>query len=86
MGGERSYRIKESKMSITQRNYNISEKEYETYKKWWEQHRKTCELEGVPTTIGGRVSVSFTPTSVGCSVFVECQCGISVDITDYDRW
>jgi len=37
--------------------------------------------------IGGHITYSFTPTSIGTAVTVECNiCGKKENITDYDSW
>ena len=36
--------------------------------------------------IGGRLTYSFTPTSLGCIVKVKCACGSEIDLTEYEEW
>jgi hypothetical protein len=36
--------------------------------------------------IGGHLSYSFTPTSIGEIVTVKCACGAELDVTDYDSF
>jgi hypothetical protein len=36
--------------------------------------------------IGGAVTYSFTPTSLGEVVKVKCACGKELDVSDYEGW
>lgn len=38
------------------------------------------------TSIGGRFTYSFSPTSIGTVVEVRCFCGAKEDVTEYDSW
>ena len=57
--------------------------------KWNRKHLDHCPLYGKDGAIGGRVSYTFTPTSLGQIVKVKCACGSEdseVDLTDYENW
>ena len=50
---------------------------------------KYCWEKGVPYTgaIGGGLTYSFTPTSVGVGLIVkESLSGETLDVTDYENW
>ena len=56
-----------------------------------EEHNKTCVYYDDGTqvapragAIGGTLTYSFTPTTIGTIVKVECACGGNADLTDYD--
>lgn len=52
---------------------------------WQKQHRGECSATG--GTIGGKYTVSFTPTSIGMVVKAQCNiCKEEQDVTDYDAW
>lgn len=51
---------------------------------WRETHDRTCRFTRNSGAIGGRLTFSFTPTSLFTRVDVECACGGEVDLTDYD--
>jgi len=36
--------------------------------------------------IGGAMSYSFSPTSLGTAIQVKCACGKLEDISDYENW
>lgn len=56
------------------------------FHEWDEAHKKRC-VNGDPMNqgaIGGRLTFSFTPTSLGEIQKVRCVCGEEIDLTDYD--
>ena len=64
----------------------IFELTYEESKKaidWIKNHKKECKLSS--GTIGGRFSYSFTPTGLGPLPSVQCACGESETLTNYDK-
>lgn len=64
-------------------SFTLSEKEQKAFEDWVAKQRK---LRPEPrTAIGGAVTYSFTPTSIGIVVTVE-YLGEKKDITDYDLW
>ncbi len=36
--------------------------------------------------VGGALTYSFTPTSLGVIVKLNCVCGDKIDVTEYERW
>ncbi len=62
--------------------------ELKSYLEWDREHKKVCKLYNNETqpAIGGRLTFSFTPTSLGPAVSVECACGEKHNCTDYDFW
>lgn len=36
--------------------------------------------------IGGALTYSFTPTTLGVVIKVKCACGKEIDVTDYEGW
>jgi hypothetical protein len=36
--------------------------------------------------IGGALTYSFTPTSLGVVIKAKCACGKEVDVSDYEGW
>lgn len=60
---------------------------------WLEGHDKDCPYydDGASPispsgAIGGRISYSFTPTGLGVITVVECACGDTRNLTDFDNW
>lgn len=54
---------------------------------WVKKHtKKKCKVYKNPGAIGGGMTYSFTPTGLGTIVKVQCGCGDSFDVTDYDNW
>lgn len=55
-------------------------KEYDLFR----QEHKHCECMG---TIGGKISIIFTPTGLGDCITVKCNsCGKEKEITDVSNW
>jgi hypothetical protein len=54
---------------------------------WNISHVESEECQEVGrSSIGGRLTYSFTPTGLGCVVVVRCACGAEIDLTDYTDW
>lgn len=68
--------------------FKLFEEEERTYREWKSKHDKMCPLADVDNqgAIGGRLTFSFTPTSLGVIYKVKCACGKEKDITSYDQW
>lgn len=71
--------------------FTISEKEMGSAMNFIKNH--VCGLKKDPRTgdkktgaIGGAISYNFTPTSIGMAITVNCACGKTENITDYDNW
>jgi len=68
--------------------FKLTDEELKKFGEWRDEHEKTCKLV-LPenqTAIGGRLTFSFTPTSLANVVKIECACGVKIDITDYESW
>ena len=69
--------------------FKLNKIENEAVMNWIEKHNtEGCKLQDFTEqgAIGGRISYTFTPTSVGCAIEVKCACGASCDVTDYSDW
>lgn len=65
--------------------FKLNEAEQTAANDFIEKHL-TCVKEH-PTTIGGSISYTFTPTGVGTGVEIQCNiCKTKTDITDYGNW
>jgi hypothetical protein len=70
----------------------ITDEQQKKIKKWDNPetgHRCTLKQDNkgkYAGAIGGHLSYSFTPTSIGEIVKVTCACGAELDVTDYDRF
>ena len=65
--------------------FKLSEKEIELAKKFEDEHLQCARNH--PTTIGGHIDYTFTPTSIGIAVSIHCcLCDKSENITDYGKW
>ena len=56
---------------------------------WIEIHNNSsCPFSDPMTTgaIGGRMTYSFTNTSLGQLCKAKCACGQEVDLTNYENW
>ena len=64
-------------------NFDLNQLEEEEYKKFILSHKK-CYCSA---TIGGKISVIFTPTGLGDAKSVKCNvCGEEKEITDVSNW
>ncbi len=68
--------------------FKLDEKELTEYRKWIEEHDKTCPHADPMKqgAIGGRLTYTFTPTSLGVITIVKCACGEEINLTDTDSW
>lgn len=70
------------------RPFQLDEWQRNKLAEWLQEHDKTCPLARYSGAIGGRLSVTFTPTSIECFATAECACkgggGYKVNLTDYD--
>lgn len=62
--------------------------ESDKFQKWIAEHDKTCKFADPAKcgASGGRLTYSFTPTSLGLIQKVRCACEAEVDLTDYESW
>ena len=63
--------------------FTLTPNEVDEYNKFIEEHKK-CNCSA---TIGGKISVIFTPTGLGDAKSVKCNaCGQEKEITDVSNW
>lgn len=62
----------------------LSENEIKKLNGWLLEHDKTCPNAGSKNqgAIGGRLTYSFTPTSLGTFSGVKCACGAQETLTN----
>lgn len=55
---------------------------------WRKEHDPTCRLAAYSGAIGGRLTYTFTPTSLATIAKVHCACHPEavIDVTDYDAF
>ena len=74
----------ETKDITLQREFKLTDKEYEGAKAFIKEHRHPKKEK---ESIGGHVTLTFTPTAVGTGVRMTCGiCGKSKNITDFESW
>jgi len=73
--------------------FNISTNDVMKYSDWLVEHNKKCVYHDDGTkpynpvgAIGGRITYSFTQTSLGVITKVICACGEEIDLADYKSW
>jgi len=68
--------------------FEMSPIEIKTANKWIIKHDKVCPLVNgnIHAAIGGRITYTFTPTSLGMACGVSCACGESKEVTDVSDW
>lgn len=66
-------------------NFKLNEVEQKAYEEFISQH-KGCASKFY-SAIGGKISITFTPTGLGDIIVVKCnKCGKEKDITDTSNW
>lgn len=75
MFGKFSFNQKEEE--IVRKFFVSKEEEYKVLE-WLKKHRKKCSEK--------MVTYCFTPTHIGVSTIVKCDCGKEINITDYSKW
>lgn len=53
---------------------------------WLTKHDARCQFARNGSAIGGRLTICFTPTSLGTFVAAKCACGGEVGLTDLDAF
>lgn len=71
--------------------FSITVEESERASTWMRGHDLEKHIEPGRTTrysgaIGGAYTWCFTPTSLGTICTVQCSCGDTIDLTDYESW
>ena len=65
--------------------FTIEPYEQKVLADWLAQHKDFCTVTDGGAA-GGSLTYQFTPTGIGMATIVECACGQSVNITDYEQW
>ena len=66
-------------------NFVIDDEDTKRYLEWKENH--ICKLKNsCGGAIGGKITFSFTGTSLGEIQIVECVCGEKLDLSHYKDW
>ncbi len=60
--------------------FELTEDEVKVLREFEENHKCPCKHRQGP--IGGLVTISFTPTTIGTVVEAECLCGEKITIRD----
>jgi len=63
--------------------FNLTDDQAKQVGGWGKDHGCPLKDQGA---IGGALTYSFTPTSIGIVEKVSCACGKDLDLTDYDLW
>lgn len=68
--------------------FELGKDELKELNRWEADHNKTCIYANPMNqgAIGGRFTYSFTPTGLGVISKIDCACGESVDLTNYNEW
>lgn len=61
-------------------SYELTDNQQKEYDEW------VGHCGAYAGAIGGRVSITFTPTSLGDCVEANCMCGEKLDLTEVDDW
>lgn len=83
---KRVKQVNENKNNISKHDaltFSLNSVEVEEYEKFVNEHKK-CNCSA---TIGGKISIVFTPTGLGDAKSVKCNvCGEEKEITDVSNW
>jgi hypothetical protein len=63
--------------------FNLTHDQLYTASNWINNH--DCPITDVGA-IGGKITYTFTITSIGTAEGVQCACGAKKNLTDYDLW
>jgi hypothetical protein len=73
--------------------FETGRKNEEKLNAWLQTHVLDCEywqfddMGRLPQgASGGAITYTFTPTTLGLVIKVQCACGDEHDVTDYDEW
>lgn len=68
--------------------FTLTGKQHRDIMKWQKEHETKCAYKGNVGAIGGAISYSFTPTSLGMIIKVKCSCSLrdGIDVSDYENW
>ena len=60
--------------------FELTEEQFKKYAEWYHH------CDAYAGAIGGRVSITFTPTGLGTCVTANCICGEKLELTEVDDW
>lgn len=63
--------------------FELTDEQHSTAMKWGYDHECPISYEGA---IGGKLTFTFTDTSLGTVEKVVCSCGEEHNLTDFDLW
>jgi len=68
--------------------FELDEEQCKKIDEWLADHSKTCQLFGPKTAVwmGSPIHYVFTPSGMGDSAVVRCNCGESLDVSDYENF
>jgi hypothetical protein len=71
--------------------FRPSDKEFDDAIAFMDKHdrEKHGKIDNEPRycgAIGGGYNWSFTPTSLGNAIVIQCTCGEELNVTDYSSW
>lgn len=69
-----------------QKQFHLSTEETLEYLNWKDNHDCPFADPMKQGAIGGRMTFSFTPTSLGLIAKVKCACGAELDLTHSEDW
>lgn len=58
---------------FTDKTFSLTDEDYEKIRKWYQSHK--CLNRDEQTAIGAKLSIIFTPSSIGTFSSVRCACG-----------
>lgn len=67
-------------------SFSLDHDEADKLRVWLAEHNKTCAYAPLSKrgAIGGCLTYSFSPNSLGTVVKVKCACSAECDVTDYN--
>ena len=71
---------------FTSRNFEIDEEEWQAIDKWNDEHpckyKPAHGMKKYAGAIGGSLSITFLPTSIGEIITVKCGCGAELTVRE----
>lgn len=77
--------IEESKPAYS---FGVNKRQAKKISEFITEHNKDCVYADPRSqgAVGGRFTYEFCNTTLGQVCKFKCECGASVDVTDYDEW
>ena len=66
--------------------FGLTQLQMDKLKEWQKEHKEVCTLPKYRGAIGGGSNFVFSPNSLGYGVSYNCDCGATIDLTDYESW